>query len=217
MSSRKEIAVRKDIVEIGRRLYQKGYIAGTEGNISIRITENEVITTPAGFPKGFLQPKELVKVDLTGKKIGGPKNIFPSSEIAMHLAIYKARPDVKAVIHAHPPFTTGFSVARVPLRKKILPEIILTLGEIPLSEYATPTTQKLANAVSKLIINHDAVLLANHGIVCVGKDIDDAYYKIELVEHFAKINFIARLLGKETELETEEIEELLKLKNKLCA
>lgn len=213
--NRKETAVRQNIVEIGRRLYQKGYIAGTEGNISIRITKNEIIITPAGFPKGNLQPKNLIKIDLAGKKIKGPEGSLPSSETAMHLAIYKSRTDVKAVIHAHPPFATGFSVARVPLPKKILPELILTLGEIPLSEYATPTTQKLAKAVSKLIINHDAVLLANHGIVCVGKNIDDAYYKIELVEHFAKICFIARLLGKETELETKEIKELLKLKNKV--
>jgi L-fuculose-phosphate aldolase len=203
----------EDICEVGRRLYQNGYIAAMEGNASIRIGENEVMSTPAGVCKGYLTPSMIVTCDMEGKKLRGELRV--STEIQMHLAVYKARPDVRAVVHAHPPKSTGFAVAGVPLNKAVLAEVVVTLGCVPLAQYGTPSTQELADSVDRLVRTSDGILLSNHGALTVGKDIYDAYYKMEVIEHFAEISLVSRELGGERLLPRQEVSRLLDLRQKV--
>jgi len=202
--------LKEDICEVGRRLYQHGYIAAMEGNVSIRISEEEVLSTPAGVCKGYLTPEMIVSCDFAGKRIDGRLRV--STEIEMHLAVYRARPDVRAVVHAHPPKSTAFAVAGVPLNRAVLAEVIVTLGCVPLAEYGTPSTKELADSVDRLVRTSDGLLLSNHGALTVGKDAYDAYFKMEVVEHFAEISFISRLLGGERLLPKEEVSRLLSLR-----
>src|SRR6202162_1386963 len=186
MNQRAEDAFRADIVEVGRRMYARGYVASNDGNISIRLDDDTVLTTPKNVSKGFMTPDMCVVTDLAGKKIRGTRDA--SSELLMHLEVYRNRPDVRAVVHAHPPTATGFAVAGIPLDRAVLAEVICTLGSIPLAEYATPSTRELPDAVRKYIKAHDGMLLANHGALTVGGDLYSAYFKMETVEHFAKIS-----------------------------
>jgi L-fuculose-phosphate aldolase len=205
--------LKEDVCEIGRRLYQNGYIAAMEGNASIRVGENEVMSTPAGVCKGYLTPSMIVTCDLAGKKLSGDLRV--STEIQMHLTVYQARPDVKSVVHAHPPKSTGFAVAGVPLDRAVLAEVVVTLGCIPLAQYGTPSTQELADSVDRLVRISDGILLSNHGALTVGKDIYDAYYKMEVIEHFAEISLISRQLGGERLLPRREVSRLLDLRQKV--
>jgi L-fuculose-phosphate aldolase len=205
--------LKEDICEVGRRLYQHGYIAAMEGNLSIRLSENEVMGTPAGACKGYLTPDMIVICDMEGKKLDGTLRV--STEIQMHLAVYRARPDAKAVVHAHPPKSTGFAVAGVPLNKAVLAEVVVTLGCIPLAQYATPSTRELAESVDRLVRTSDGVLLSNHGALTVGKDVYDAYFKMEVIEHFAEISLISRQLGGERLLPRSEVSRLLDLRQKV--
>ena len=183
MKRREEL--KEDICEVGRRLYQHGYIAAMEGNVSIRLSEEEVLSMPAGVCKGYLTPDMIVSCDFAGKRIDGTLRV--STEIEMHLTVYRARPDVRAVVHAHPPKATAFAVAGVPLDRAVLAEVVVTLGCIPLAEYGTPSTKELADSVDRLIRTSDGLLLSNHGVLTVGKEVLEAYYKLEVVEHFAEI------------------------------
>ena len=200
MSTRAEEQIRADIVEVGRRLYARAYVASNDGNISARLDEHRLITTPKSVSKGFMTPDMMVVVGYDGKKLSGDRD--PSSELPMHLEIYRNRPDVNAVVHAHPPTATGFAVAGIPLTRAT------TLGSIPIAEYATPSTSELPQAVHKYIKAHDGMLLANHGALTVGPDLFAAYYKMETIEHFAKIRLVARMLGRENLLSREEVERL---------
>jgi L-fuculose-phosphate aldolase len=206
MSSRLEEQLRADIVEAGRRMNARGYVASNDGNISTRLDDGRLLTTPKSVPKGFMTPDMMVIVDYEGRKLGGDRD--PSSELLMHLEVYKHRPDVNAVVHAHPPIATGFAVAGIPLTRAVLAEVVTTLGSIPIAEYATPSTAELPAAVRKYIKAHDGMLLANHGAVTCGKDVMSAYYKMETIEHFAKISLVARLLGRENLISREEVERL---------
>jgi L-fuculose-phosphate aldolase len=206
MSTRKEEQLRADIVEAGRRLYARAFVASNDGNISARIDGERLITTPKSVSKGFMTPDMMVIVDYGGRKIAGDRD--PSSELPMHLEIYRSRPDVNAVVHAHPPLATGFAVAGIPLTRAVLAEVITTLGSIPIAEYGTPSTPELPDAVRKYIKAHDGMLLANHGAVTCGADVMGAYYKMETIEHFAKISLVARLLGRENLISREEVERL---------
>src|SRR5687767_13579962 len=162
--------------------------------------------TPKSVCKGFMDPAMMCITDLEGVKLAGDRD--PSSEMQMHLEAYRQRPDVQAVVHAHPPIATGFAVAGIPLDRAVLAEVVTTLGSIPIAEYATPSTQELPDAVRKYIRAHDGMLLANHGALTVGADLYSAYYKMETVEHFAKISLVARLLGRENLIAREEVERL---------
>src|SRR5512134_3640323 len=204
--TRIEEQIRADIVEAGRRLYARAYIASNDGNISARLDDRRLITTPKSVSKGFMTPDMMVVVDYNGAKISGERD--PSTELPMHLEIYRNRPDVGAVVHAHPPLATGFAVAGIPLTRAVLAEVITTLGSIPIAEYATPSTAELPEAVRKYIKAHDGMLLANHGAVTCGTDVFAAYYKMETIEHFAKISLVARLLGREHLISREEVERL---------
>ena len=206
MSTRAEEQIRADIVEAGRRLYARAYIASNDGNISARLDNDRLITTPKGVSKGFMTPDMMVVVDYAGNKISRDRD--PSSELPMHLEIYRNRPDVNAVVHAHPPIATGFAVAGIPLTRAVLAEVVTTLGSIPIAEYGTPSTAELPAAVRKYIKAHDGLLLANHGAVTCCRTVMTAYYKMETIEHFAKISLVARLLGREHLISREEVERL---------
>jgi L-fuculose-phosphate aldolase len=201
-----EEQARADIVEVGRRLWERGYVASNDGNISVRLDEQRLITTPKNVSKGFMTPDMMVITDLDGKKIAGERD--PSSELKMHLEVYRNRPDVRAVVHAHPPTATGFAVAGIALDRAVLAEVITTLGSIPIAEYATPSTEELPAAVRKYIKAHDGLLLANHGALAIAGDLFGAYYRMETIEHFAKISLVARTLGRENVLSRGEVDRL---------
>lgn len=206
MSTRLEEQLRADMVEAGRRLYARAYVASNDGNISARLDDSRLLTTPKSVSKGFMTPDMMVIVGYDGKKLGGDRD--PSSELPMHLEIYRNRPDVNAVVHAHPPIATGFAVAGIPLTRAVLAEVVTTLGSIPIAEYGTPSTAELPEAVRKYIKAHDGLLLANHGAVTCCRSVMTAYYKMETIEHFAKISLVARLLGREHLFSRDEVERL---------
>ena len=197
---------RADIVEVGRRLWERGYVASNDGNISVRLDERRLMTTPKSVSKGFMTPDMMVVTDLEGNKISGDRD--PSSELKMHLEVYRNRPDARAVVHAHPPTATGFAVAGIALDRAVLAEVITTLGSIPIAAYATPSTDELPAAVRKYIKAHDGLLLANHGALALAGDLFSAYYRMETIEHFAKISLVARSLGGENLLSRGEVDRL---------
>src|SRR5436305_6274987 len=205
-----EPELRGAIVEVGRRLYARGYTASNDGNISARLNGNRLLMTPKSVCKGFMTPDMMVVTDLDGTKLAGERD--PSSEMQMHLEVYRQRADVQAVVHAHPPIATGFAVAGIPLDRAVLAEVVTTLGSIPIAEYATPSTRELPDGVQKYIKAHDDMLLANHGALTVGADLFGAYYKMETIEHFAKISLVARTLGRENLLSREEVTRLQDLR-----
>ncbi|OFV92324.1 MAG: hypothetical protein A3G76_11820 [Acidobacteria bacterium RIFCSPLOWO2_12_FULL_65_11] len=205
-----ESSLRADIVEVGRRMYARGYTASNDGNISVRLGADRLLMTPKGVCKGFMSPDMMCITDLAGVKLEGDRD--PSSEMLMHLEVYRQRPDVHAVVHAHPPTATGFAVAGIPLDRAVLAEVLATLGSIPIADYATPSTKELPEAVRKYIKAYDGMLLANHGALTVGPDLFGAYYKMETIEHFAKISLVARMLGRENLIAREEVEHLQALR-----
>jgi len=191
-------------------MYARGYTASNDGNISVRLDAGRLLMTPKSVCKGFMTPDMMCITDLEGRKLQGDRD--PSSETLMHLEVYRQRPDVQAVVHAHPPTATGFAVAGIPLDRAVLAEVLTTLGSIPIAEYATPSTKELPEAVRKYIRAHDGMLLANHGALTVGADLFGAYYKMETIEHFAKISLVARMLGRENLLSREEVTRLQDLR-----
>jgi len=208
-----EREIRQKIVEIGRRIYERGFVAAYDGNISARLDDGNIVTTPTMCSKGRMTEDMLVLVDINGQKLRRDER-RPSSEFSMHKEIYQLRSDAHAVVHAHPPFGTGFAVANVALDKPLLSEIILTLGCVPLAAYGTPSTPELSDALKPFIPHHDALLLANHGAVTYGSDLEMAYGHMETLEHFAKINLIARIVGRPRELPAAAIEKLLDVRER---
>jgi L-fuculose-phosphate aldolase len=206
--------LRADICEIGRRLWQRGFVASNDGNISVRIAPDRLLMTPASVSKGFMTPDMMVITDLDGKLVEGAPGRKPSSETLMHLVAYHARADVGAVVHAHPPLSTGFAVAGLPLDRAVLAEVVTTLGSIPIADYGTPSTTELADAVRPYVMAHDGLLLANHGALALGRDLFSAYYKMETIEHFARISLVARQLGRENLLSREEVGRLQDLRGR---
>ena len=176
-------------------MYARGYTASNDGNISLRLDDGRLLMTPKSVCKGFMTTEMMCITDLDGKKLAGERD--PSSEMQMHLEVYRQRPEARAVVHAHPPIATGFAVAGIPLDRAVLAEVVTTLGSVPIAEYATPSTKELPEAVRKYVKAHDGMLLANHGALTMGADLFSAYYKMETIEHFAKISLVARLLGGE--------------------
>ena len=205
-----ESSLRADIVEVGRRMYARGYTASNDGNISVRLGADRLLMTPKGVCKGFMTPDMMCITDLDGRKLQGDRD--PSSEMLMHLEVYRQRSDVRAVVHAHPPIATGFAVAGIPLDRAVLAEVVTTLGSVPIAEYATPSTRELPEAVRKYVKAHDGMLLANHGALTLGTDLYSAYYKMETIEHFAKISLVARMLGGERLLSRQEVDRLQELR-----
>jgi len=208
MNGMAESQVREEICRIGRMLHQYGYVAGCDGNISVRIGQRRVLTTPTSISKGMMTPEDLVVVDMEGHHNGGGRH--PSSELAMHLLFYNLRPDVRAVVHAHPPTATGFASAGIALDEPLVAEVVVTFGRIPLARYGTPGTSELVSTLRPLVPEHDAILMANHGVVTCGHDLLNAYMKMEKVEHYARIVAVARQLGPTQPLSTEQVRKLMK-------
>jgi L-fuculose-phosphate aldolase len=208
-----EIKYKKLICEIGKRVYEKGFVAANVGNISVRIDENEFLITPTGVSKGFLTTDMIIKVDGEGNVLEGEYK--PSSEMKMHLLVYKERPDVHAVLHVHPPYATAFAIAGIPLDQAIMPEAVVSLGTIPLAKYGTPSTDEVPKAVKSHVYDHQGVLLENHGALTWGKDLLQAYYLMESLEFTAKINWISRQLRGDRELSKENVAKLIDIKNML--
>lgn len=196
----------KILTDICHRLYAKGFVTATDGNVSVRLGNGNFLTTRTSVNKGMATAEDFVEVDSKGIPV--TSNLSPSTEIGMHLFIYSQRPDVHAVVHAHPPYATGFAAARQALDQCVFPEVIVGLGAIPLAEYATPSTEEVANSLTPFVKNADAILLANHGVVTYGTDLLDAYFKMEKVEHTAHITFVARMLGGEKNLSLSDVDKL---------
>jgi L-fuculose-phosphate aldolase len=202
-----EEEARLQIVEIGRLVWQKGWVAANDGNISVRLGEDRMLCTPTCVSKGRMQPEDLIVCDMQGNKIEGDRGC--TSEILLHTTIYGLRPEVGAVVHAHPPVATGFAAAGRPLNLALLPEVIVDLGSVPLAEYGLPGTSEVITPMLPLIPNYHAILMRNHGAVCYGGDIFKAYYRMETVEHFAMIALVAELLGGGRALPRLEVQKLL--------
>ncbi|MHA1755571.1 MAG: class II aldolase/adducin family protein [Promethearchaeota archaeon] len=207
-----EKMLRKKIVEFGRHIYNHGFVAATDGNLSVRISQNHILTTPSGISKGFLKEKDLIIIDMNGEKVSGELN--PSSEFRMHLKVYNIRSDIHAVIHAHPPVCTGLTIAGLSLEQPVIPEVIVQFGEIPTAQYATPTTEEVPRAINDLILKHDAILLDRHGTLTVGDSLESAYFKLEKLEHAAKVILVAHQFGKIKTLTPSQIEKLLVIRQK---
>jgi L-fuculose-phosphate aldolase len=204
---------REELVHFGKLVHEQGMVSATDGNLSVRLADNTVLATPTGVSKGMMKPEEMVLVDLNGKKLR-PHEPNVSSEIAMHLTIYKTRPDVSAVVHAHPCTATGFASAGMPLDQPICSEVIVTLGAVPLADYGTTGTPELSESLMPYIPDYDAILLANHGAVSYGENLMKAYLKMEAVEHFAKIMLTTIQLGQQQNLSDENIRKLIEARAK---
>ncbi|MEZ5428402.1 MAG: class II aldolase/adducin family protein [Pyrinomonadaceae bacterium] len=206
-----ETKARKLIVEVGKLLYERSYVVSSDGNVSIRLDENRVLATPTMTCKGRMTEDSLAVTDMDGKALNDRK---ASSELAMHLLIYKMRPDIKAVCHAHPPHGTAFAVAGLPIDAPILSEVILTLGCVPLTDYGTPSTDELTESMKPFVPHHNALLMANHGAVAYGVDLWQAFDRLETLEHTARIAILARALGRANNLPPAAIEKLINIREK---
>ena len=206
-----ESEARKLICEIGRLLYDRSYVVSSDGNVSVRLGEDRILATPTMTCKGRMTEDSLAITDMDGKPLTDKK---ASSELAMHILIYKERPDIRAVSHAHPPHGTAFAVAGLAIDKPILSEVILTLGCVPLTDYGTPSTDELTQAMRPFVKHHNALLMANHGAVAYGEDLWQAFDRLETLEHTAKIAILAKALGGATDLPPDAIEKLINIREK---
>ena len=205
--------IKKEICEVGHKLWLKGFVAANDGNISVKINDHEYYCTPTGVSKGSLTPDMIIKVDENGKKLEGKLN--PSSEIKMHMRVYRERPDVTAVVHAHPPVATAFTVADIDLDQYILPEAVLTIGNVPTCDYGTPSTMEIPDSLDPYLQKHDAFLLRNHGALTVGCDLNKAFFVMEEVEFNAVICKHAMDLGAVHEISNDQLRKLMDLRKKM--
>lgn len=210
--SAQESELRQQILQIGKFLHQKGLVAASDGNISARLPDGRVLMTPTSMSKGLMTADDLVITDMEGRKLEGKRN--PSSEIQMHLLVYRLRPEVNGVVHAHPPIATGFASSGLALNKALSAEIVLALGCVPLAPYGTTGTPELSESLAPLVPSYDAILMANHGVVTYGEDVWRAYFKMETVEHFAHIALVSHLLGSEQLLGNTEVQKLMQARQR---
>jgi L-fuculose-phosphate aldolase len=212
LSMATERQYREQIVRYGRTLHQRGFVAATDGNLSVRLSQNRILCTPTCMSKGEMRTADMVIVDMEGSLLAGRRNV--SSEIGMHLLIYRLRPDVMGVVHAHPPTATGFAAAGVALNQPLVCEVVIGLGSIPLAKYGTPGTSELTEALEPLVPHYDAILMSNHGVVTCGADLSQAFMKMETVEHFARIALVTHQLGHQQPLGAAELEKLVLVREK---
>jgi len=204
--------VKQEICEIGDRIYKKGFAAANDGNISYRVSENEVLCTPTLHCKGFLKPEDICTIDMQGNQTAGSKK--RSSEALLHLEIMKKRPEVKSVVHCHPPHATAFAVAREPIPQCVLPEVEVFLGDVPITKYETPGGQAFADTILPFVEKSNVIILANHGTVSYGEDVEKAYWWTEVLDAYCRILMLARSLGNVHYLSNDHTRELLDLKKK---
>ncbi len=207
-----EYEIKKQICDIGKRIYDRGMVAANDGNISVKISDNEFLCTPTGVSKGFMTPDYICKVDAEGNVIQANKGFKPSSEIKMHMRVYKERPDVKSVVHAHPMYGTAFAIAGIPLTQPIMPEAVIALGCVPIAEYGTPSTVEIPDAISKYLQHFDALLLENHGALAYSDSLLAAYHKMESLEFYAQLLFLSKQLGGPKELNNAQVERLYEIR-----
>ncbi len=207
-----EYEIKKQICDIGKRIYDRGMVAANDGNISVKLNDNEFLCTPTGVSKGFMTPEYICKVDRDGKVIQANKSFKPSSEIKMHMRVYTERPEVNSVVHAHPMYATGFAIAGIPLTQPIMPEAVIALGCVPIAEYGTPSTEEIPDAVSKYLQSFDAVLLENHGALAFSDSLLNAYHKMESVEFYAQLLYISQQLGGPKELSESQVQRLYEIR-----
>ncbi len=203
-------SLRRKICEVGNRLWQQGMLPAGDGNISVRLEGNRFLITPSGVSKGFLEPRQVLVVDGSGHVLDGEGK--PSSEILMHLVIYRLRGDVGAIVHAHPPFATAFASSNKTLPNDLVSEGVIKLGFVPTAPYAVPTTPQTAEAAAKALVENDAALLKNHGAVTVGRDLEQAYLRMELVEHIARVAILAEILNGYEKIPPQALEQLLAMR-----
>ena len=203
-----EMDIKIEMCEIGKRVYNRGMVAANDGNFSVKLSDNEFLCTPTGVSKGFMTPEYICKVDAEGNLIEANEGFKPSSEIKMHMRVYKEREDVKAVVHAHPMYATTFAVCGLPLTEPIMPEAVLSLGTVPLAKYGTPSTMEIPDAVSEYLPYYDAVLLENHGALSYADSLMGAYHKMESLEFYARLLYQAKMLGGPKELTDEQVKRL---------
>ncbi|MEG0766720.1 MAG: class II aldolase/adducin family protein [Clostridia bacterium] len=207
-----EYEIKKQICDIGRRIYDKGMVASNDGNISVKVSDNVFLCTPTGVSKGFMTPEFICKVDAEGHVLAAEGAYKPSSEIKMHMRVYKERPDVRAVVHAHPMYATSFAIAGIPLTQPIMPEAVISLGCVPIAKYGTPSTEEIPNAVAQYLQSFDAVLLENHGALTYSDSLLSAYHKMESVEFYAQLLFLSKQLGGPKELSEEQVQRLYEIR-----
>ena len=203
---------RQAILQFGRLLHENGFVAATDGNLSVRLDEERLLVTPTCISKGRMRASDLVVVDMDGKRLAGKRRV--SSEIGMHLLIYRMRADVQGIVHAHPPTATGFAASGYDLTRPLVCEVVVGLGSIPLARYGTPGTPELTDGLEPLIPHHEAILMANHGVVTFGSTLESAYMRMEIVEHFAKIALVTHLLGNEQPLGEKEVQKLYEVRHR---
>jgi L-fuculose-phosphate aldolase len=208
-----ERQIKDFMCEIGRRVYNKGFAAANDGNITVRLNEREVLCTPTMVSKGFMKPEDICKVDYEGKQLAGTRK--RTSEVLLHLAVYKHRPDVRAVVHCHPPHATAFAVAGEPIPQCILPEVEVFLGHVPTAVYETPGTQKFAETIVPHLKAANTIILANHGTVTFGPHLEAAYFNSEIIDAYCQILILAKQLGRVNYFNPQQTKELLELKKRL--
>ncbi len=210
-----EYEIKKQICEIGKRIYDRNMVAANDGNISVKLNDNEFLCTPTGVSKGFMTPEYICKVDKEGKVLQANKGFRPSSEIKMHMRVYQKRPDVGSVVHAHPTFATAFAIAGIPLTQPIMPEAVISLGCVPIAPYGTPSTMEIPDAVEPYLEHFDQVLLESHGALTWGQDLQTAYYKMESVEFYAELLYKARQLGGPKEFDEKTVQRLYEIRRQM--
>ena len=211
--NRMRASVKREICEIGRRMYDSGFVAANDGNISVRVAEDRILVTPTMVSKGFMKPGMIVVVDLAGKVVAG--KLKPTSELKMHLAVYRAVPELRAVVHAHPANATGFAVAGLALDRPCMPELVVNLGSVPLAPYATPSTEEVPRSIEGLVAGHGAALLSNHGVLAWGRTLVEAYGRLETVELYAKILIAAFAIGEPRPIPSDKLEALYRIRESL--
>lgn len=221
MDARSEYGLREEIVRIGKLMHQKGFIAAGDGNLTVRLGSNRVLCTPSGLSKGFIEPDQLLVVDMGGDKIGSnfgaARELRPSSEIRLHLECYRQRPDIRGVIHAHPPYAIACTLAGLSLAKCTLPEVVYDLGTIPTAPYATPASSEGPEMIRALVPYYDAIILERHGSVTMGKDLWEAYMRLERIEHSAQVTIAANSIQNVSPLTDSQIRKLASMRQEVFA
>ena len=210
-----ELEIKQEMCEIGKRVYNRGMVASNDGNFSVKLNDNEFLCTPTGVSKGFMTPEYICKVDAEGNVLEANEGFRPSSEIKMHLRIYKERPDVNAVVHAHPMYATTFAIAGKALMDPIMPEAVIFLGGVPLAKYGTPGTYEVPDSIMEFLPDYDAVLLENHGALSYSDTLLNAYHKMESVEFYARLMYQTQMIGGAQILNEERVEQLYDIRRNM--
>lgn len=212
---RSELEIKEEMCEIGRRVYNRGMVAANDGNFSVKLNDDEYLCTPTGVSKGFMTPEYICKVNAKGEVLEANEGFRPSSEVKMHMRVYQERPDVGAVVHAHPMYATTFAIAGIPLMEPIMPEAVIFLGGVPLAKYGTPSTVEVPDSVAEFLQDYDAVLLENHGALTYSDTLLNAYHRMESVEFYARLMYQAKMLGGPQILSPDRVEELYEIRRNM--